>query len=1318
MTRLALGLLLTLFLAPRLPAVAASDSLEAGFRNPPDSTKPWCYWYWITDNVSKEGITRDLEAMRRVGIGEALIGHIFLEDVARGRVPALSEEWWGLVEHAIREGGRVGVNVGLFNCPGWSQSGGPWIAPTQAMRFLASSELRVRGPRKFEWQLETPRPQFQDVAVLAFPAPGRDADSLANRSFKLTTTPDLPGAGNLVDTDADTVCLFPAGVGQAGKPLMVDFDFTGPFTARSLVLHPAQRAFSLKCELQAAGEDGAFRRVREFTVDRSNTSIGVGFLPHAPVAVAFPAQTASRFRLVFTGVNGPAGLAEIELTGGARLERFIEKQLAKMHPTPLPMWDAYLWPPSAELDAPGLAIAPETVVNLTSRLAADGTLHWDVPEGEWIIQRAGLTPTGTTNAPAAPEARGYEVDKMNRAAVQAHFDAFIGKLLARMPAKDRRAFRRVVADSYEMGSQNWTDGLGALFRKRYGYDPTRWLPVLTGRVVGSADQSERFLWDLRRLVADRIAYDYVGGLRAACNAGGLSLWLENYGHWGFPSEFLLYGSQADALGGEFWATGDLGGIELRAASSAAHIYGKPVVSAEAWTSVLKFESTPWSLKKRGDWALTEGVNHWVLHVNIHQPDERRPGVNAWFSTEFNRHNTWFEQGRAFIDYYRRADFLLQQGKHAADVAYFIGEDTPKMTGTRQPPLPPGYDFDYINADVILRRLSVKGGRFTLPDGMNYRLLVLPPLDTMRPELLRKIRDLVKAGGAILGPAPARSPSMENFPACDAAVRRLAAEVWGGAGAAGAALDRPFGKGRVFQAGELQSVLDALGLPPAVSGLDARQVLWTQRTTRDAEIFFLCNQTDQPARIAPRFRVRGKAPELWDAVTGQITRTAVFEPVPDGTRVALTLEPRGSVFVVFREPLGRAPAVARVAMDGEELVSTVPVPAAGPARGAGKDRVNTFTIAGWARPEADIGLPGEADSGVFLHISRNEAVTPAHGGNLSPAGDHAGAGLAIGRNGVAVYEHSGNYFAPLLVHAAPLTGWTHVAVVYDAGQPSLYLNGQLARRGVKSRYQVHSGLSLEPGGGAGFKGDLSDWADFASALPATELARLAQTPPASARFAAAPPLVLTRGRGAALEAEVAAPGAYTLSLADGRARSLVVPTLPAAAEVDGPWEVGFPPGFDVPERIRLDALAPLHQHADEAVRHFSGTATYRAKFTGGSDVGARGTRWLLDLGRVEAMADVAVNGRELGVLWKPPFVVDVSSALRPGENTLEVRVTGTWRNRLIGAAKFPQGFPGAAGAPQFKPWLAANIGVRADEPLSPFGLIGPVRVLPVRQVVAP
>lgn len=321
-------------------------------------------------------------------------------------------------------------------------------------------------------------------------------------------------------------------------------------------------------------------------------------------------------------------------------------------------------------------------------MAEDGTLTWDAPEGEWVILRMGMTPTGTTNSPASPEATGFEIDKMSREHAAAHFDAHMGEILRRIPAEDRKTFRVVVQDSYETGGQNFTDGMIEEFKTRYGYDPTPYLPVYEGVVVGSQEASDRFLWDVRRMVADKVAYDYVGGLRDVSHEHGLHTWLENYGHWGFPGEFLMYGGQSDEIGGEFWSEGELGDIENRAASSCGHIYGKRKISAESNTAAAApFTRYPRMMKQRSDRFFAEGINNTLLHVYISQPDDREPGINAWFSNEFNRHNTWFSQMDVFTAYLKRVNFMLQQGLNVADAAYFIGEDAPKMTGVTDPRSP-------------------------------------------------------------------------------------------------------------------------------------------------------------------------------------------------------------------------------------------------------------------------------------------------------------------------------------------------------------------------------------------------------------------------------------------------------------------------------------------------------------------------------------------------------------------------------------------------------------------------------------------------------
>jgi hypothetical protein len=528
----------------------------------------------------------------------------------------------------------------------------------------------------------------------------------------------------------------------------------------------------------------------------------------------------------------------------------------------------------------------------------------------------------------------------------------------------------------------------------------------------------------------------------------------------------------------------------------------------------------------------------------------------------------------------------------------------------------------------------------------------------------------------------------------------------------------FGQGRVFRGLDLPTVLAELKTPPDVAGMNPKKLLWNHRTAGDAEIYFLSSQSEQPASICPAFRVGGKVPELWSADSGRIVQAAAFEAVDGGVRIPIELEPRGSVFVVFRAAAGPAPAVREVKHDGQIVLSTAAKAAEPQADATGKDSANTFSLALWVKPNADIALPKEADAGVFLQAARNDVVFPAHGASQFGDDSHAGAGFSVGRNGVAVYEHSGSYFAPLLVHSAQLPDWTHVTVVYQDARPALYLNGRRAHQGLQSRYTVHP----SPGAGAGapggpFRGELGELQQWPRALADAEIAALSKSPPPAAETASGPVVTLTRGEAGGLQAEVSAAGRFRVKLADGQERSFDIAALPAPLDVGGPWELCFPPKMDVPERTTLERLVSWTEHPNEAVRCFSGTATYRQVFELPGDRWGEDRRALLDLGRVESLAEVLVNGRNQGVLWKPPFVVDVTSVLQAGTNTLEVRVTNAWLNRLIGDKKYPHGFP-AAGPLQFKPQLSADISNRIGDQLIPAGLIGPVRIRTTQRVQLP
>ncbi len=1050
------------------PAPVSREALLQGFETPPDSIQTSVYWYWLSNNVTKEGVIKDLQSMKKAGINRAFIGNIGLNDVPYGKVPMLSEEWWDVLHTALKTASDLDIEIGIFNSPGWSQSGGPWVKASQAMRYLNSSELRVQGPMKLHRQLERPAKEFQPVKVIAYPAPQNDLVRLTAEQGGALKATGLTGVEKLWDGDTTTTVTL-----SAGRELT--FDMTAPdgFTARSLVLQPVGSKIVAEGRLQVVEGDSC-RTLSEFRVYRPTVMLTVGFDVDAPVVVTFPATKANHFRLTLTSEKEGARLAEMELRTAPRVESFSEKSLGKMFPEPLPYWKEYQWPVAAEVDDPAVVIDPAKVVDLTASVSEDGTLDWEVPAGDWVILYTGMTPTGTTNSPASPEATGYEVDKMSAAHTRAHFDGHIGEILRRIPAEDRRTFKVVVQDSYETGGQNFTDGFLEEFRQRYGYDPLPYLPVYQGYVVGSQQASDRFLWDVRRMVADKVAYDYVAGLREVSHEHGLTTWLENYGHWGFPGEFLMYGGQSDEIGGEFWAEGDLGNIENRAAISCGHIYGKNRIWAESFTSTGDhFLRHPAMFKHRGDRFAAEGINASLLHVYITQPYDSLPGINAWFGVEFNRNNTWFSQIDLFITYLKRTNFMLQQGLNVADVAYFIGEDAPKMAGITEPALPEGYQYDYINAEVIEKNLSVKDGLLTLPHGTQYRLLVLPPLKSMRPELLAKIKALVADGAVVLGPAPEYSPSLQNQPQADEQVRTMAAELWGDADGV-KVKKHAYGRGMILCGMTMEEALAQIDCLPDCALPAGAPFLYGHRTLGDQQIYYVTNQSNQPQKIAPKFRVTGLQPELWQPTTGAVRDLKAFTQDARTTEVPLELAPYESVFVVFSRP-----------------------------------------------------------------------TTSSPGGSVEV-----------------------NYPTPQLLTA-----------------------------------------------------------------------------------------------------------------------------------IQGPWSVQFDPVMRGPvAAVEMDSLQPWNEIANDSVKYFSGTAHYRT--TVNLPEKPAGKHVLLDLGEVGMMAKVWINGMDVGGVWTPPYVLDVTEQVKAGENQLEVEVVNTWVNRLIGDSRLPEN--------QRKTWTVHNP-YTPESPLQTSGLIGPVRI---------
>ena len=857
-----------------------TDSWDQAWINPPISASPGCYYYWDTGNISKYGITKDLEAMKAIGIDEPFVANVVGKRAKPGPVKVFTEDWWNCMVHAANEAKRLGMHIGYFNCPGWSQSGGPWVKPTETMRYLISRETRVNDGKKLNLNIKElfdsiSRKNLQLVSVQAFPVPLYDDFRIADLRPKVQAE-GLEQAAKLFDGEMATC------VSSKNKVSTITLSLSKADTFRSLQIYPADRPMKGYVVMEAEDGKGGWKEVCRMAIDRDKLDTAVGPMTEGALTANFPDVTASQFRFVFHTDKG-IKLREISLNKAARLACSTEKQLGKLWPYPEVTATCYNWPVTVQPNQSSLTVPLNQVKDLTSMVDGQGNLQWRSPKGKWVVLVTAMSPTNVFNSPCIPEASGYEIDKMNKKIAEAHVDSFIGKLMARIPAESKNAVRHVVADSYEKGAENWTDGMAKDFVARYGYDPMPYLPVLTGRIVEDAEHSERFLWDLRRFIADRIATEYIGGLRDRSHHYGLKLWMENYGHWGYPGEFLNYGGASDEVSGEYWVTKpQRGPVEVRCASSAAHIYGKQRVSAESFTdSGTTFNTQPDQLKARGDWAMCQGINHYVLHVYLHQPDDRKPGITAWFGTDFNRNNTWFSRAKSWVDYLRRSCAMLQQGHPVADVAYYIGENTPKMTGEQTPAMPNGYDFDFINAEVLMKATVAKNHRILLPSGVSYAVLVLPSDNTMRPAVAAKIAELMKQGANVVGNAPETSPSLEDYPRCDSLVAQYAQRL----------------SSLLSPEVPLDETLHRLGWIEDCK--TPAGFLYTHRQEGDRHIYFVSNQNGKVMDADIAFRVEGMLPELWDAVSGKRNVAFHYHEEKGKTIVPLHFESNGSWFVVFR-----------------------------------------------------------------------------------------------------------------------------------------------------------------------------------------------------------------------------------------------------------------------------------------------------------------------------------------------------------------------------------------------------------------------------------
>jgi len=909
------------------------------------------------------------------------------------------------------------------------------------------------------------------------------------------------------------------------------------------------------------------------------------------------------------------------------------------------------------------------MLDLTAQLDGDGMLHWTPPQGRWLLLRIGHTVSNGGTRSSQPEATGLECDKLSKVAVETQFNAMVGKLCERVPALVGKTLVSTHIDSWEAGSGNWTAGFRSEFEKRSGYDLLPYLPTLNGIVVDSRAVSERFLWDFREVASQLLLENYAGHMRELANRKGLRLSIEAYDG---TVDDLRYAGRADEPMTEFWRS-CYSGLPLSDLSeemaSAAHVYGRNIVGAEAFTSWRgDYVDHPATMKPFADWAFCVGVNRFCFSEWIMQPwPGLVPGVSfSTIGTVFHQSVTWWQASQPWLLYISRCQHLLRQGRFVADICFVAPEGGPyrftaPIPATERGGIPdrPNYNFDGCPAELILQA-HVNGNELVLPAGMRYRLLVLPTYNangrpvmrlndtpnytytaqpmpeirTMTPALLRKVRELVEAGATILGHRPLQSPSLAQYPGCDTELQQIADELWGkDEGQAGVG-ERQVGKGRVVWGQTPEQVFDSMHWPPDFTSTAGRKLNYTHRRTEDgADIYFIVNKEPVPVEADLTFRVNGKRPAAFWPQSGDWCDLAAHREMDGVTMLPLALGPHESAFVVFRDDVQTTTRLHSVSAESHPIWPRESVP-----QTTEEDR---FTLAFWVTPLDEIAIPGERGyEGISHPIDQ-----PAIGGRIWVSPGEGYYGVAVGQNGLVVFQYGERgELQPLLVHAAQLPPSIHLGVEYSDRVVKLYINGKLTATSKPNPWLPRpSPTHRAPAG------ELAalDWLDSA-------LHR--QPPPAE-------PPALDLARLLACQS-----GVYSLHFASGETRQIDV-VLPPPKVIEGSWDVAFDPAWGGPARTTFNELLDWSSHPDPRIRFYSGAAVYTKTFD--FALPAHDIRTWLDLGRVAVIAKVTLNGKDLGIVWSAPHHVDVTGALLNGQNTLEIHLINCWSNRLIGDEHVPQ-----------------------------------------------
>lgn len=894
------------------------DPIEETFLHPSLSAKPWVFWYWMHAAVSKEGIAADLEAMKEVGIGGAYLmpiqdtlSSIPFQPTAR----QLSPQWWELVKYAMQEAKRLGLKLAMHVSDGFALAGGPWISPELSMQKIVWTKTYIKDQ---SLKIKLPQPSsnenyYRDIAVFAYSANSSNAFSEAPIIPTVTT-------GNAVNADFLAVKGDDRSSFKSDTACWIQYEYPSPFTCRSVKIHIGGLNFQAQRLLIQSSDDGInFKTVTRLEPPRHGWQD-----TDEDITNAIPTTVAKYFRFVYDKEGTEPGAEDID---AAKWKPTLK--INGIYLSDEPVINQYeskngsIWrvsAPTTDEQVPSeLAIPLKSIINLSGKLDSEGNLDWTPPAGRWVVVRIGHTTTGHTNATGGG-GKGLECDKFNVAAIKLQFDNWFAKAFDKTdPGLAKEVLKVFHVDSWECGSQNWSANFSMEFKKRRGYEIGFYLLTMAGVPVENADASEKFLHDVRQTIAELVNDIFYTTLTKLAHEKGCSFSAESVAPT-MVSDGMLHYKNADMPMGEFWLNSPTHDKpnDMLDAISGAHIYGKRIIQAEAFTSVrMNWGENPGNIKVVGDRNFTLGINKMVLHVFVHNPwMDKKPGMTLdGVGLYFQRDQTWFKQSKAWIDYLTRCQALLQMGKPVVDIAVFTGEEVPRRAvlpyrlvnslpgifgkekveaekvrlankgePLRQIPdgvthsanmadpenwVDPlnGYSYDSFNPDVLMS-MKVENGKVKTAGGASYALLVIPGKTPMNPtgaissKSMDKLKELANAGAKIL---------------IDGTQNKF--------------LSLPY----------LDSSFTKLNLQRDVIIEDNdHSIAWTHRKTKDADIYFISNQKNQSRLVHLSFRIKGMMPEIFNPVAKTYSQSIEWRMERGRTLVDEALEPNQSTFIVFRK----------------------------------------------------------------------------------------------------------------------------------------------------------------------------------------------------------------------------------------------------------------------------------------------------------------------------------------------------------------------------------------------------------------------------------